>query len=120
MSTRLAAATSGRPFSNGTEGEAWRSRWCEVCTHDHSMHGPDPEGPGCMILVGSMVGDPWPEAWLPEPDDGEFHLPSRMICGSFQPCTDDACDGDEWPDVRAALVASTTAWWIEHGNEAKS
>ena len=27
------------PFSNGTEGIAWQSAWCEHCAHDHEMHG---------------------------------------------------------------------------------
>ena len=26
------------PFSNGTEGDAWMSKWCRFCAHDHDMH----------------------------------------------------------------------------------
>lgn len=89
--------------------------WCNHCANDHSMHGSDPHGPGCEIMCEAMVDLPngWPEAWLPEPDDGSFALPSRMICGAFRPCED--CGGDPGAEDRAERVAVVTAYWREHG-----
>ena len=104
------------PFSNGTEQEAWASKWCAFCVHDHDMHGDNPMG-GCeLFLVGALyVGwHPdwqWPEAWLPEPDDGQFFLPSRMVCGMFKPCTKGDCTGDPGAAERAERVAEVTAYW---------
>ena len=115
--TRLAHACRTVPFSNGTEGDAWMFRWCEFCTHDHKIHTGD--GPGCPIIGGAMFERPfrWPEAWLPEPDDGSFALPSRMICGSFTPCTEGDCTGDPGADERSERVAEVTAYWQQHGSE---
>lgn len=102
------------PFSNGTEQEAWASAWCEFCVHDHEMHE-HREG-GCeLFLHGAMLagteGWQWPEAWLPEPDDGRFFLPSRMICGQFRPCDKGGCNGDDLAALRAERVAEVTAYW---------
>lgn len=117
--TRLAAA-SHRPFSNGTEGDAWMEKWCSFCALDHAIHDDTFETDGmCQIIGGAMLGDRWPEAWLPEPDDGEFHLPSRMICGSFTPCTEGACTGDPGASDRAERVAEVTAYWRDHGAEVR-
>lgn len=112
----LSEATSGRPFSNGTEGDAWMDKWCRYCVHDHSMHGPNPQGPGCMLILNAMCPPDdfqWPEAWLPEPDDGRFFLPSRMVCGMFTACHDDGCTGDPGADDRADRVNEVTEYWIE-------
>lgn len=118
VTTRLAAACA-RPFSNGTEGDAWMRVWCASCAHDHTMHGPDGSGPGCRIIADAMIGgEPWPEAWLPEPDDDRFGCPSRMICGQYQPC--DPCGGDPQADLRAGIVGQVTAYWAEHGREVVS
>ena len=113
--TRLAVA-SERPFSNGTEGDAWMSKWCSYCARDHAMHDDSPT-PCCAINGSAMMGGPWPEAWLPEPDDGEFHLPSRLVCASFTPCTDGGCTGDPGAADRAERVAEVTAYWTRHGAE---
>lgn len=106
--------TPNVPFSNGSEQEAWASRWCAYCVHDHDMH--TEAGGGCdLFLVGAMLaGDAdwqWPEAWLPEPDDGMFSLPSRMVCGQFKPCTEGTCTGDPGAMERAERVAEVTAYW---------
>lgn len=114
--TRLAAACH-RPFSNGTEGDAWMSKWCSYCTHDHGEHNDTFQG-CCDIIAIAMADGPWPEAWLPEPDDGSFAMPSRMICGAFQPCTSESCTGDPGAGDRAERVAEVTAYWLEHGREA--
>lgn len=117
--TRLAAATVGRrPFTNGTEGDAWAWAWCNHCAADHSMHGNDPDGSdACGIMLEAVMDLPngWPEAWLPEPDDGSFALPSRMVCLAFQPCGE--CGGDPGAEDRAERVAEVTAYWREHGHE---
>lgn len=105
----LAEACAGSPFSNGTEGDAWMSKWCEFCVHDHDMHLGN--GPGCSLIFGAMLDEPWPEAWLPEPDDGDFYLPSRMICGQFEPCHEGGCTGDPAPEERAERVAEVTVYW---------
>lgn len=113
--TTLAEACSGRPFSNGTEEQAWMGKWCSFCVHDHGMTH-EGGGEGCGILLDYIVGDTpdglwrWPEAWLPEPA-GSFSLPSRMVCGQFQPCTEGVCTGDPHADTRAAISAEVTASW---------
>jgi hypothetical protein len=112
VTSRLAEATRGMPFSNGTEGDAWMEKWCAYCVHDHGQHG-DAADAGCDLIFGAMVGDDWPEAWLPEPDDGRFFLPSRLICGMFKPCTEGACTGDPGAKDRAERVAEVTAYWAE-------
>lgn len=101
------------PFSNGTEGHAWMSKWCEFCVHDHGMHdGVDRPEDGCDLILQAMLDHEfWPEAWLPEPDDGSFFLPSRMICGQFSPCTEGNCTGDPGADERAQRIADVTAYW---------
>lgn len=106
------------PFSNGTEQEAWASTWCAYCVHDHEMH--EDEGGGCeLFLVGAIFAGEadwrWPEAWLPEPDDGHFYLPSRLICAKFQPCTKGGCTGDPGAVERAERVAEVTAYWKGSG-----
>jgi hypothetical protein len=114
----LAAACKRRPFANGTEGEAWMACWCDVCTHDHSAHTGEYDPAGCCDVIGvSMLPEfpsdefPWPEAWLPQPDDGRFSLPSRLVCGMFEPCTKGACCGDPGADERPGRVEATTAYW---------
>lgn len=118
----LAQATSGFPFFNGTEENAWMDVWCRLCVHEHDMsHNEGLEG-GCSVLsdyfIGTM-GDSnewnWPEAWLPEPLNS-FSLPSRMVCGMFEPCTKDNCEGDPHTDLRAEIVQDVTSWWKEYGH----
>lgn len=118
----LAEATAYKPFSNGTEGEAWMGVWCEFCVHDHAItHGDDAQvdGEGCPIMRDVMWQDReewrWPEAWLPEPH-GEHALPSRMICHQFEPCHQGRCDGDPHAETREAIAAEVTAWWKEHAH----
>ena len=104
-----------RPFSNGTEGYSWMDKWCEHCAHDHDMHLPNMSGPGCSIIASCMLADAddypeaWPEAWLPEPDDGAFSLPSRLVCLHFTPC--EPCGGDPGAEARAERVAEVKAYW---------
>lgn len=110
----MAAATQHVPFSNGTEGEAWVGKWCEYCANDHGMHGMGENPPGCSIIADAYLHDDdwrWPEAWLPEPDDGKFALPSRLVCLAFTPC--ESCGGDPGADARAERVAAVTAYWRE-------
>lgn len=111
----LAEACSGRPFSNGTEGDAWMSVWCSRCVHDHGAHD-ETYTDCCDLIAAAMLPDfpsadlPWPEVWLPEPD-GSFSLPSRMTCGQFSPCTNGDCTGDDLADTRAAIVSEVTVYW---------
>lgn len=108
-----AAACHG-PFSNGTEGEEWIAKWCRYCARDHGVHdyGDGFEtGPICDLLTANMSARTWPEAWIPEPDDGRFFLPSRMCCTAFTPCA--PCGGDPGADDRAERVAEVTAYWRE-------
>lgn len=78
--------TETRPFSNGTEGEAWRSLWCGFCTHDHATH--DPDDPrfenGCEHLLNAVIGQPV-EPWTMAPE-GWRHLPALMTCSQFAVC----------------------------------
>ena len=110
--TPLAKATRRVPFSNGHEYDAWTSKWCAYCVHEHEVH--EGRGPGCeivcsVLLVRHGIDWRWPEPWVPEPDDGENHLPSRLICGQFEPCAE--CGGDPEADTRAERVAEVTAYW---------
>ena len=101
------------PFSNGTEGDAWMEKWCRYCSRDHGQHTDEPgeaDG-GCHLILDAMLGNAWPEAWVPEPDDGRFFLPSRMICSAFTPC--EPCGGDPGAEDRAERVAEVTAYWRE-------
>lgn len=97
-----------RPFANGTEGEVWQSKWCRYCANDHTMHGTNPLGPGCELWAIALI-DEWPEGWIPEPDDGYFYLPSRLVCTAFTPC--EPCGGDPAPAVRAYNVAEVITYW---------
>lgn len=113
----LAEATEGRrPFSNGTEEQAWMGVWCSHCVHDHGMTHHDGCGDGCPILLDYIVGTTpdvewrWPEVWLPAPP-GSFALPSRMVCGKYEPCTEGECKGDPHAEVRSAITAEVTAAW---------
>lgn len=49
------------PFSNGTCGEIWMSRWCERCLND------SPEmvdrGDGCPLILVALLGQT-PAEWL--------------------------------------------------------
>lgn len=94
----LAAACARPPFSNGTEGEAWMSAWCEYCEHEES----------CDLLLAALLPDefPWPEAWLPEPT-GEHHLPSKMVCLAFSP----GPEGDPGAEERAARIEEVQNYW---------
>lgn len=100
-----------RPFSNGTEGDAWIATWCNYCARDHEVH--TDTGGGCDLMSAAMFGDEWPEGWVPEPDDGRFFLPSRLICLAFTPCTEGNCTGDPGAADRAKRVAEVTAYWRE-------
>lgn len=116
--SRFAEACHMPPFSNGTEGDAWTSKWCSCCANDHGIHlmslGKDEgDAPTCDILMAALVGsEQWPEAWLPEPDDGRFALPSRMVCLAFRPC--EPCGGDPGAESRAERVATVVDYWKEN------
>jgi hypothetical protein len=102
------------PFANGTEGEAWMDKWCAYCVHDHAEHDgcTDDSNGGCILILEAMCGSvPDTEAWVAEPDDGTFSLPSRMLCTLFQPCTKDECEGDPGAEARAARVGDVMAYW---------
>ncbi len=105
------AAASQHAFSNGTEGEAWMSAWCNHCARDHGMHNGGAEQPMCDLILQTMLGrdSTWPEGWLPEPDDGDFYLPSRIVCLAFTPC--EPCGGDPGAVERAERVAEVSAYW---------
>lgn len=99
------------PFSNGTEGNAWMSKWCTHCANDHGMHHGNGDQPMCEIIGQAMLRE-WPgEAWLPEPDDGSFSLPSRLCCLAFTPC--ESCGGDPGAADRAARIDEVRAYWRE-------
>jgi len=99
------------PFSNGTEGDAWMSAWCEYCIHDHSASHTGEHDNGCEIIAALFCGTGTGEALVAEPDDGRFFLPSRMICTKFEPCHKGTCEGDPGADERAERVAEVMAYW---------
>lgn len=81
--------------------------WCEYCARDHGFHnGGDVDG--CGLWCAALVGE-WPEGWIPEPDDGEFYFPSRLVCSAFTPC--EPCGGDPGADDRAKRVDEVVAYW---------
>lgn len=113
----LRDASQHVPFSNGTEGHAWMAKWCEYCVHDHGAHDQSYDPGTCCDLIGnSMVQRPfqWPEAWLPEPDDGSFSMPSRLCCLAFKPCTNGGCTGDPGEEARAGRVLEVQRYWREN------
>lgn len=116
--SRMSDACERHPFSNGTEGEAWMWRWCEFCVHDHDISHAGANGDtGCDLILNAMLPEfpsaeiPWPEAWLPEPDDGSFALPSRMVCGQFSACTRGECAGDPGEAERAERMVEVREYW---------
>lgn len=116
----LSEATKRAPFSSGMEGEAWQDKWCAYCEHDHGMSHHDGCGDGCDIWFSVLVGAGtpefrWPEPWLPEPDDGTFSMPSRLVCLAFRPCHKDGCEGDPGMRARADRVAEVQVYWSERG-----
>lgn len=105
----LTEAQARSPFANGDEGDAWMETWCRYCVHDHELHD-DGDGPGCDIVMTAMChSDRHPDEWTPEPDDGRFFLPSRMICTKFEAC--DPCGGDPGEAERAERVELVTDYW---------
>lgn len=97
----LAEACTRRPFSNGTETEAWMYAWCDYCVHNE-------DEAGCDLLLHAFLPDeiPWPEAWLPEPT-GEHHLPSKMVCLAFT----SGPDGDPGAQDRADRIEEVQNFW---------
>jgi hypothetical protein len=115
-----AVVTDQIPFSNGTEERAWQSVWCEHCVHDHDIShasGGTMATPGCEILALSVLAGTddwrWPEVWIPEPPSLGFNLPSLMLCGQFEPCHRDDCDGDPHAEVRVEVTVRVKAAWDE-------
>lgn len=104
-----------RAFSNGTEGDAWQRVWCEYCAHDHGLHHGNADQPMCELIGAAIfhqADEPLNvEAWIAEPDDGRFFLPSRMICLRFTPCHGPGCNGDPGATDRAQRVAEVQAYW---------
>lgn len=85
-------------------------KWCNYCARDHGMHRGNGGDPMCGLIGSAMLGgDEWPEGWIPEPDDGQFYLPSRMVCTAFTPC--EPCGGDPGAEARAERVAEVAAYW---------
>lgn len=97
-----------KPFSNGSEERWWMGKWCDQCAHDHTMH--DGTDTGCDIFAGYLitVGDDFrlPECWVMNRAQPANSLPAlRMVCLKFEPC--EPCGGDEWAEIRPALLAET-------------
>lgn len=103
------------PFSNGTEERAWMSTWCDYCANDHGMHFDDDTDRACHLILNNLVKEYGEvvneEAWIAEPDDGRFFLPSRMVCLAFTPCTEAPCEGDPGAEDRAQRVAEVQKYW---------
>jgi hypothetical protein len=85
------------------------AKWCEYCARDHGMHDQSLD-PLCDLVMTAMIGE-WPEGWIPEPDDGSFALPSRLVCSAFTPC--EPCGGDPGAEARAERVEEVTVYWRE-------
>lgn len=91
-----AAATDRVPFSNGTAGEIWMSRWCEECAND------SPElvdkGEGCPLLLVALLGKT-PKEWPVNPTGGDY------TCDEFVQAPE--WPGDDEPDVEFARRIET-------------
>lgn len=59
-------------FANGTEGDAWFSKWCNNCIHED-----DP----CDVQLQILLEEDVPEI-KPQPE-GEFHFPPAHECTVF-------------------------------------
>jgi hypothetical protein len=67
-------AAEDRPaFSNGTEGDAWMSRWCYECTRDADE--------SCQLISVAMIGRT-PVEWVP---DKPMSLGAQYRCTEFEP-----------------------------------
>lgn len=79
-------------FSNGSEGRAWSSIWCEHCAADHHMHNElDPDyGNGCEIMLRALIHEPIPE-WTDRTAAKGFTMPPSIICSGFKQCEDAYC-----------------------------
>jgi hypothetical protein len=88
--------------STGTEALDWQEVWCMRCRHDHDMHHPNDDPPGCMIWLNAITDQPTPEI-VPagytvryHDDDGDHHthvisavcnsLPAAAFCTAWEPC----------------------------------
>lgn len=82
-----AAAREGSPFSNGTEGYASTSQWCDRCVHDQSVRRddvkPDPRNNGllgCALLGVALMGKT-PSEWM---EQDRFSLGDQYHCIEFR------------------------------------
>lgn len=85
-------AREGSPFSNGTEGEMWMSRWCERCSNDPV----DPEEQatnGCPLILIALEAHT-PAEWLPQP----FESPDRYHCIEYRSPDDGPGEPQPIPD----------------------
>jgi hypothetical protein len=79
-----ASARDGAPFSNGTEGYAWQSQWCDRCLVDAPFRNGLKGATGCPLLLIALGGKT-PAEWIEQPW-GE-HGPSlydRYHCVEFR------------------------------------
>lgn len=84
-------AAEGSPFSNGTDGEMWMSRWCERCSNDPV----DPEEQaenGCPLILIALEGYT-PAEWLRQSQDS----PDRFHCVEYRGRDDGNGDSDDGP-----------------------
>lgn len=96
-----ADATEARPFSNGSEGHAWTSNWCDECVHN------DEETElWCPILSVALLGST-PKEWVEQPwkqvsGRPEGHtapeLGGKYECTEFKRRPNDDGDDDPAPD----------------------
>lgn len=85
----FAVATDRTPFSNGTEGGAWTSNWCDQCVHDRSARRddvqPDPANKGllgCALLAVALMGRT-PAEWIDQTANGH-RLGDTYHCTEFR------------------------------------
>ena len=99
---RQVAAEPGPPrrprlFSNGTEAMDWQRVWCNQCARDHTMHGRDPEGPGCPIWCDELLDVAERHEIVEHPDARGLKSP---VCNAFVQCEGDGCREDAEPERR--------------------
>ncbi len=68
------------PFSNGTEGYAWMSQWCDRCMVDAPFRN-GISATGCDLLLTALTGQT-PDEWI---EQERWSLYSRYHCINFKP-----------------------------------
>lgn len=81
----FAQSSDRAPFSNGTEGFAWESNWCDRCLRDAPFRNGLKGATGCPLLLVAITGRT-PAEWLDGPRDehGRYSMADQYVCVEFK------------------------------------